>query len=353
MANIVKISVGSLGCLGGGKGNLRETSLHDSTCQCEGCVEKRLAAQDFSIRTENFNGERDYGFNVGDEGGPDAPTADIIVLSDNDADDNDNVSGIFAIHNIESSSDESYMYDAYQDSPSDDDTGFDDDGRNSEDAYSAFSPKPYHHEEEESSDSDITEDEDDDDTKPPIHMASIEAAKRDEERINECAHEVDHMDQSHTIPFAKYAEAIQAAKRRMEYDAMEINRLKDLTMIKTEETNKKEECIYNMASDMGRLALRHNTIYDRQLQTIRILRQRLTNEQKKTESLEEELRFTRKRLLTFTRRSVPRRCKRVRRRIDYDEESTITADSTSETDYEDEESTNIRLINIMDNTNDA
>ena len=51
------------------------------------------------------------------------------------------------------------MYDAYQDSPSDDDTGFDDDGRDSEDAYSAFSPKPYHHEEEESSDSDITEDE--------------------------------------------------------------------------------------------------------------------------------------------------------------------------------------------------
>ena len=353
MANVVKISLGSLGCLGGGgEGNLRNVSLHDSTCQCEGCVEKRLAAQDFSITTENFNGERDYGFNVGDEGGPDAP-GEVIVLSD---DDTDNVSGIFDIHNIDDendSSDENYMYDAYQDSPSDDDTGFDDDGRDSEDAYSAFSPKPYHHEEEESSDSDITEDEDEDDTKPPIHMASIEAAKRDGERIDECVHELDQMDHSHAIPFAKYAEIIQAAKRRMDYDAMEISRLRNLTMIKTEETNKKEECIYNMACDMGRLALRHNTLYDRQSQTIRTLKQRLNNEQRKTQNLEEELHFTRKRLLTFTRRSVPRKCKRVRRHIDYDEESTLTAGSTSDTTYEDEDNTNIRLINIMNTTSDA
>ena len=338
MANVVKISLGSLGCLGGGEGNLRNVSLHDSTCQCEGCVEKRLAGQEFSITTENL-GERDYGFNVGDEGGPDTPT-DIIVLSDDD--DTDNVSSIFAIHNNESSSDESYMFDAYQDSPSDDDTGFHDDGRDSEDAYSAFSPKPYHHssnEEEESSDNDITEDEDD--TKPPVHMASIEAAKRDGERIEECVRELEQMDHSGVISLTKYAEVIHAAKRRMDYDTMEISRLRNLSMIQTEETNKKEQCIYDMASDMGRLALRHNTIYDRQLQTIRTLRQRLTNEQKKTESLEEELRFTRKRLLTHTRRSVPRKCKRVRRRIDYDEESTITAGSNSDTNYEDEESTNI------------
>ena len=325
MANVVTISLGSLGCLGGGKGNRRETSsLHDSTCRCEGCVEKHFAAQEFSITTETC-GERDYGFNAGDEGGPNAP-ADTIVLSDDDGDDDtntDNVSGIFAIHNNDenSSSDESYMYDVYQDSPSDTDTGFDDDGRDTEDAYSAFSPKPYDDsstEEGESSDSDITEDEDD--TTPPIHMASIEANKRDEERIDRCAHDLEKMDRSDVVSFAKYAEIINASKRRMDYDTAEIQRLRDLCMNKTAEANQKDEELYKMAQDMGRLALKHDQILDHQRKTIQRLKQHITDEKKKTHTLEEELRFTRKRLLTFTRRSVPRKCKRVRRRIESDNE---------------------------------
>ena len=172
MANVVKISLGSLGCLGGGEGNLRNVSLHDSTCQCEGCVEKRLADQEFSITTENFDGDRDYGFNVGDEGGPDAP-GEIIVLSDGRG----SVSDIFEMN--------------YHDEPSDDDTGYGDDGQDSEDAYSVFSPRPYHSnsEEGESSDSDIEEE--DMPLENIMHNSSIEASKRDGESVNACIRELE------------------------------------------------------------------------------------------------------------------------------------------------------------------
>ena len=71
------------------------------------------------------------------------------------------------------------------------------------------------------------------------------------------------------------------------------------------------------------------------------------DERKTTRTLEEELQITRKRLLTHTRRSVPRTCKRVRRRIDYDYESTVTAGSDSDTDVENEEETHVALVSAM------
>jgi len=367
-ANVVKISLGSLGCLGGGGGNLRNVSLHDSTCQCEGCVEKRLADQEFSLTTENFNGERDYGFNVGDEGGPDAP-GEIIVLTDDDDDDensSDNESD-----SSSSSSDKSYIFDAYHDKPSDDDTGYGDDGQDSEDAYSVFSPKPYHHSssEETESDDDITDDEDTP-LETAVQHSAIEAARRDGESINTCVAELEKMEHptirqktlqsfinnhqnsnNHTLQLyetkilsmfkqlTRYAEVIQAAKRRMDHDAAEISRLRDLCMEKTEQVNKKDEELYTMAEDMGRMALRHNRLHDRQSESLRTLRQRLQDEQTKNQTIEEELRFTRKRLLTHTRRSVPRTCKRVRRCIDFDNTS------------ENEEQTHIALTAAMTNLN--
>ena len=146
----------------------------------------------------------------------------------------------------------------------------------------------------------------------------------------------------------QYTEVIRAAKRRMDYDTFEINRLKDLSMAKTAEINRKDEDLYNMANDMGRLALRHNRVSDRQLASIRTLRQRLRDERKKSATLEEELHFTRKRLLTHTRRSVPCQCKRVRRMVDTDDnESTITAGSDSNTDVEHEERRSIALVKAM------
>ena len=60
----------------------------------------------------------------------------------------------------------------------------------------------------------------------------------------------------------------------------------------------------------------------------------------------------RERLNTFTRRSVPRRQKRLRRRVaqydDGDEESSITLGSDSDTDYEDDDRRTSKLVRIMD-----
>ena len=67
MDNVVKIPLGSLGSLGGGEGNLRDTSIYDSTCRCEDCLEKKFADREFTIRTDNVFGEKDFGFNEGDE----------------------------------------------------------------------------------------------------------------------------------------------------------------------------------------------------------------------------------------------------------------------------------------------
>jgi len=120
LAILFKINMGSLGSLGG-EGNLRGVSIHDSTCLCEGCLEKRLADREFTIRTDNVFGEKDFGFNEGDEEGLDAP-GEVIVLSDKDESSSDECSG--------SSSDESdndndgdnvsNIFDIYRDEPSDD-----------------------------------------------------------------------------------------------------------------------------------------------------------------------------------------------------------------------------------------
>ena len=91
MANVVKINVGSLGCLGGGEGNLCNVDLHDSTCQCEGCVEKRLADREFTIGADPFSQGKDFGFNKGNDGCEDD---DLIILDSNE----ESVSDIFDIN---------------------------------------------------------------------------------------------------------------------------------------------------------------------------------------------------------------------------------------------------------------
>ena len=152
---------------------------------------------------------------------------------------------------------------------------------------------------------------------------------------------------------AAHENVIKAAKCRMDYDKAEIDRLRELCMTKTGEVNQKDKKIYHMAKDMGRQALRYTDINTHQQETIANLKQKLFEERQKSKTLEEELHFTRKRLLTHKRRSVPRRCKRVRRRIiQEDDESTISAGSDSDTEVETKEATNVVLVNAMMDTSD-
>ena len=119
-SNTIKINLGSLGSLGG-EGNLGNVSIHDSICSCEGCLEKRLADQEFTIGSNPFvkPDENDFGFNKDDND----EEPDLIVLDSDD--DCHSVSDIFDIND---------------DPPSDD--GYCDDGEDSKDTYSVFSPKP-------------------------------------------------------------------------------------------------------------------------------------------------------------------------------------------------------------------
>ena len=336
MANVVKISVGSLGCLGGGEGNLRDTSIHDSTCRCEGCLETKFADREFTIGSDPFSQatKKDYGFNDGDIG----TERDLIILESDNDDDQSSVSDIFDIND---------------DPPASNDDGYCDDGDDSEDAYSVFLPKPCTISEQDELNGDLDDIEEED--MPPVPVddtindASIEASKRDGSLVNECSTLADdrgngtiamkHLDEflgaqrlkvakvwrsqitlyeSKLIDAfkttAKYAEGIHAAKRRMDYDAYKIRRLCDLVMTKTKEVNDKDEKIYKFAEEANewrRCFLAEECI---RKSSMARLEAALNKEKERNDRLEEELMITRQRLHTFTRRSVPRRCKRMVRR---------------------------------------
>jgi len=51
----------------------------------------------------------------------------------------------------------------------------------------------------------------------------------------------------------RYADGIRAAKRRMDYDAYEISRLRDLVITKTKEANDKDAKVYKFAKEANDL----------------------------------------------------------------------------------------------------
>ena len=367
-SNTIKINLGSLGSLGG-EGNLGNASIHDSTCLCEGCLEKRLADREFTIGSNPFvkPDEKDFGFNKDDND----EEPDLIVLDSDD--DCHSVSDIFDIND---------------DPPSDD--GYCDDGEDSEDTYSVFSPKPCTINEQDELGLDDIEEED----MPPVSVeesindASIEASKKDGSLVEECfdlvedqGHESVHLRQLHTAldedrfkaasywkgqveryetkimnmfkTVTKYAEGIHAAKRRMDYDAYEIHRLRDPCMDKTKECNDKDERIYQVTDAMCLMEHHYQLKEKRKEREYKALERNLQLESSISDQLRQELRATRERLNTFTRRSVPHRTKRtIQRRVstydDGDEDSSITLGSCSNTEYEDDDVKTSKLVKIMD-----
>ena len=87
-------------------------------------------------------------------------------------------------------------------------------------------------------------------------------------------------------------------------------------------------------------------------QRIEELRREVEDEKRRRRNVEEELSITQKRLLMFTRRSVPRKSNRLVRRVDsYEEEgeeSTVSLERSS-SDEDNENSRLKKLIKIMDN----
>ena len=362
--------MGSLGSLGG-EGNLRDTSIHDSTCPCEGCLEKKFADREFTIGADPFSQstKKDYGVNDGDVG----TEKDLIILESDD-DDQSSVSDIFDVN----------------DSPNNDDDGYCDDGEDDEDTYSVFSPKPCTIDDQ---DNELGLDDIEEEDTPPVKIedtindASIEASKRDGRLIEECIELVE--DQGHDSithrnlntfldkertkaavywkgqieqyetkimtmhkTLARYAEGICAAKRRMDYDAYEKRRLRDLVMEKTTEANNKDERIYQITDAMVLMEHHYQLKEKRKQKAFNELARQYDIQSKMSDELRQELKTTRERLNTFTRRSVPRRTKRLRKHVaqydDGDEESSVTLGSCSDTEYEDDNTRTSKLVRIMD-----
>ena len=366
MANTVKINVGSLGCLGG-EGNLRDVSLHDSTCQCEGCVEKRLADREFTIGADPFSNAKDVGCSKKED------EEDLIIL-DSDV---ESVSDIFDIHD---------------DPPASIDDGYCDDGNDSEDAYSVFSPKPCSTIDDQPELVDGLDDIEEEDTPPTpvedtINDASIEASKRDGTLLNNCIELIEDKDHEsiqlrdlHTSmdnerlkaatfwknqveryetkimnlfkTITTYTEGLRAAKRRMDYDAHEIRRLRDLVMKKTKEANDKDQRIYDITDSMCLMEHGYQLREKRKQRAYNEMAKQLDEQMKLNDTLRDELKTTKERLNTFTRRSVPRRTKRLRRHVaQYDDggkESSVTLGSDSETEFEDDDVRTSKLVRIMD-----
>ena len=170
-----------------------------------------------------------------------------------------------------------------------DDDGYCDDGQDDEDAYSVFSPKPCTIDDQNEIVGGLDDIEEEDTpptkTEDTINDASIEASKKDGKLVDECielveneGHDSIRMNKLNTVldnerfnaarfwksqveryesqimtmfkQMSKYADGIRAAKRRMDYDAYEIRRLRDLVMDKTKEANDKDERIYQITDSM-------------------------------------------------------------------------------------------------------
>ena len=146
-------------------------------------------------------------------------------------------------------------------------------------------------------------------------------------------------------------DGFKAAKRVAEKETDEVERLRRLYMDKISETERLKETIADLISQNCELERTDLVRKRNNKRTVQGLRKEVEDERQRTRNLEEELSVTRKRLLRFTRRSVPRVARRVVRRVDSyedgDESSISVERSTSDEDNEDSRVN--KLIRIMDN----
>ena len=147
-------------------------------------------------------------------------------------------------------------------------------------------------------------------------------------------------------------EGFMAAKRMEAYQASEVKRLTKINLDRLSDVERFRERCHRIAEVNGREERKYQASRRNSRLRIQELRKELETERQRNANLELELSNTRKRLLMFTRRSVPRRAaRRVVRRIDsYEdgEESTVSLER-SISDEDNEDCRLNKLINIMDN----
>ena len=147
------------------------------------------------------------------------------------------------------------------------------------------------------------------------------------------------------------SDGFRAAKRIADEETEEVARLRRLYMDKISEAERLRETIADMVSRNCELEEKDRVRRRNNKRKLQVVQKDLEDERKRKRNLEEELRVTRGRLLTFTRRSVPRKSTRLVRRIDsYEDgsESSVSVERDSASEDNEENRLN-KLIKVMDN----
>ena len=143
---------------------------------------------------------------------------------------------------------------------------------------------------------------------------------------------------------------VKAAKRIAEVETDEVERLRKLYMDKISEAERLKETVADWVGQTCELERKDQLRRRNNKRRLQEVQKELEDERKGRRNVEEELTVTRKRLLMFTRRSIPRRSNVVQRIDSYEdgEESTVTLERT--TSDEDNEDTRVnKLIHVMNN----
>ena len=143
----------------------------------------------------------------------------------------------------------------------------------------------------------------------------------------------------------------RAAKRTVDRQKEDLDGIIEANTKLQDENWTLHERITSLVEENARVEMTALARQRNKRQRIEELRREVDDEKRRCRNVEEELEVTRKRLWTFTRRSVPRKSNRLVRRVDsYEEgeESTVSLERSS-SDEDNENSRVRKLIKIMDN----
>ena len=146
-------------------------------------------------------------------------------------------------------------------------------------------------------------------------------------------------------------DGFRAAKRMADRHKEDLDRLVEVNTQLQDENWNLHERVSNLVEENTRREMVFAAKQRGKRQRIQELRKEVDEENKRRRNVEVELEATRKRLWTFTRRSVPRKSNRIVRRVDSyedgEESSSVSVEGQSSSD--DEQKRLVKLINIMNN----
>ena len=146
-------------------------------------------------------------------------------------------------------------------------------------------------------------------------------------------------------------EGFRAAKRTADRQKEDVDKLVEANTQLQDDNWQLHERITNLVEENTRREMVMEAGQRKKRQRVQELRKEVEEEKKRRRNVEVELEATRKRLWTFTRRSVPRKSNRIVRRVDSyedgEESSSVSVEGQSSSD--DEQKRLVKLINIMNN----